>query len=339
MIYLITGANGAGKSLYAVSLIDKILADNANPAALPYDEWIKQYETDEDDYLQPIVDDPAPLIRSIFSNIPGLNFGSEHVYSLPKDGLYDWRDKSKFPWGSVFFDDECHRRIPGTGTPGRHPDDIVNQLDMHRHHGHDFYFITQYPAKLHHVVRNLVSSHYHLQNVAGSANATLFTFSHAELNVNDYGARKSASKELFRYPKRLFNYYKSSSLHTKRLRIPKQVVFLGVLLMAIASWLAYLVVSNYILPSGAAEVQEIPLPIPASRPAASPAGHGLVPPVGRAVIYSGCISNRHSCTCYDSDYYPVDMPFAECLNMIEEPLPVRPVIASTSSGRKQPSAD
>lgn len=328
MIYLITGANGAGKSLYAIKLIDGIIKINESGNALPYDEWIQQYEEDEAGYLQPIVDKPKPLIRSIFSNIPNLRFPSEHVYTLPDSGLYDWRDKSKYPYGSIFFDDEAHRRIHGTGKSGPYGDDIVDQLDMHRHYGHDFYFITQYPSKLHHVVRNLVSSHFHLQNVAGSANATLFTFPFPELNPNDYGARKTADKEVFKYPKKLYKYYSSSSFHSKRLRIPKKILFLGVLLFMLVAALVYQLATSSILPSSLAD-ETLPVSVVDIPSVVAPAWAGASPPAqARSNVLSGCISVDLKCQCYDEDYYPLELDISQCLNYVNNPLPTRPVLKS-----------
>lgn len=327
MIYLITGANGAGKSLFAVSLIDKIVSDNMRPDALTYSDWILQFEEDELGYLNPIVDNPKPLIRSVFSNIPGLDFKSEYVYTLP-DGLYDLQDRSKFPFGSVIFDDECHRRIPGTGKSGPYGDPRVDQLDMHRHQGHDVYYITQYPSKLHHVVRNLVSRHYHLQNAMGSDNATLFTFQHAELNPNDYGARQGADKEVFRYPKRLFSYYKSSSLHTKRLKIPVKIKFLFGLIMIILSLLLYQLSGSFISDAPASDV---PVSLPIKERVVERVGASPPATPSRTYIISGCIHKDHNCQCYDSELYPIDLDFASCLNYLESPLPFRPVISASSS--------
>lgn len=324
MIFLLTGANGGGKSLYSVKLIRDQLKVNKDPNALQYDDWIEQYELDEDDYLVPLVPNPKPLIRPIFSNIPGLNFDSDQVFTLPaaKDGMYDW---SSFPFGSLIFDDECHRRIPATGKPGEHGDERVDKLDMHRHRGLDFYFITQFPNKLHHVVRNLVARHYHLQNIAGSQNASLFTWQYPEPNPNGYNERQSADKTVFHYDKSLFKHYKSSSLHTRKLSVPKKMWFL----VAIFAFFGFRFVSS--LASNGGEIlhsDQSTSNIVLSEERA--AAEVLAPSGSSRPVFSGCISNATQCTCYDEDFRPIDLDFGTCKNYMEEPLPIIPKIGKNA---------
>jgi hypothetical protein len=322
MIYLITGANGAGKSLKAVQIIRDILKANANPKALNYDEWIQQYEEDDDGYLMPIVVDPQPLKRPIFSNIPGLNFDSDQVYTLPKSGMYDW---SEFPKGSVIFDDECHRRIPATGKPGAHGDPHVDKLDMHRHSGLDFYFMTQFPNKLHHVVRNLVSKHFHLQNMAGSKNASIFTWQYAETNPNDYAARQGADTNVFHYDKSLFKHYKSSSMHTHKLKVPaKMWVLVAIFSVAFLNLARSLASDDETLLNHSETSQNIDIVERAQSDRLAPAGV-------LSTTYSGCISTAYQCICYDDQYQPIDLDLAECKNKLEEPLKTVPIIAKTGA--------
>ncbi|MEM2002935.1 MAG: zonular occludens toxin domain-containing protein, partial [Candidatus Methanomethylicaceae archaeon] len=203
MMRLITGVPGAGKTLFAVSEILKVAKENERKAAAG--------------------EEP----RDIYTNIEGINIPGV-TYTTERD----WRT---FPDGSLIVYDEAHQLFRATGRPGLSDDPIISDMDMHRHRGFDLWFITQFPTKVHHEIRNMVDEHYHLLRQFGAKQATIYKWPESA-DVKDPGARSVADTEFFRYPKECFQYYKSASVHTAKLRIPAKVKFLFTVIALIFSF-------------------------------------------------------------------------------------------------------
>lgn len=192
MIHLITGTPGSGKTLYAVSLITAY--HKQNQALLEKGE--------------------AP--RQIYSDIDGLDI--EGVEPAPDD----WRDT---PDGSIIFYDEIQQRDAYKKAKG--DNDIVNALQVHRHTGHDIYGITQFPILLHANFNAVVGLHWHLHRGWGLAAATVYQWAYCVTAPNT-PSNKSLAENSFRfsYPKDLFQYYKSATVHTHKARIPKKFLLI-----------------------------------------------------------------------------------------------------------------
>lgn len=321
MITIVSGSPGAGKTLAVVYELYKQCLINNKPS-LVWDEYIQQFDTDADgfpDFDSPVVDNVLPLKRLIFSDIKGLKLGeiSDSVTKVGAD--WDWRTA---PDGSIIALDEIHKKWPSTGKSGMSDNTQINNLDEHRHKGLDFFLISQFPTKIHFEVRTNSSVHWHLMNIAGSPSATKFIWPRVVTNPDDYMTRTEADKQPFIYPRKVYKYYRSTSLNTKKVKIPlKMYVLAGIFAVPSVFLLSRLSSGDDSPP----DVQTAAAPLPAAPPV------GQVLPAGaRQVIYSGCIANDYSCTCYDSDYYPVEMEFSDCKNMLESPLPTKPVIVSDS---------
>ena len=88
--------------------------------------------------------------RQIFADIEGLQI--DGVERSPED----WRET---PDNSIIFYDEAqqHERFRSGTSANR--DEIVQKLQVHRHTGHDIYFITQSPRFLNSFVTDLIGEH------------------------------------------------------------------------------------------------------------------------------------------------------------------------------------
>lgn len=248
--------------------------------------------------------------RQVFTNIEGMDL--EGVYPLDDK---DWRE---YPDGSLIVYDEAHQVFRATGRPGLSDDPIISDMDMHRHRGFDLWFITQFPTKVHHEIRNMVDEHYHLLRQFGAKQATLYKWPES-VDVKDQSQRSVADKALFRYPKECFKYYKSASEHTAKLRIPVKLKFLAVVISCISAAVGYRLVSAGGFESlGASQDQQILFERSAG------ANGEAKPPSPAAdsspVAVGGCVYTDTHCQCYTPQMQPIAESFAACMNRATQPL-------------------
>lgn len=198
MMTLITGTPGSGKTLYAVSRIIE----------------------------------EAKKGRLIFSNIDGLKI--DGVHPMPDD--LDWRNT---PDGSLIVYDEAqqHEMFKNLGK-GNSKQPIVSDMEVHRHTGHDLYFITQHPRLISSHVRSLIGEHINVHRPYGAPIASAYRWAICEENPNTKTAQ-GRSEANFQVPfkKEWFKFYKSATVHTHKLRIPPNIrnaiIFLIILLGAV----------------------------------------------------------------------------------------------------------
>lgn len=185
MIILITGTPGSGKTLYGVN---KLIND-----------YIK---TD----------------RPVYCDIEGVDI--DGVQKSPED----WRTT---PERSIVIYDEAQQNdIFDARRRSRTVSDIVLDMDTHRHTAHDLIFITQSPKYLKSQILELVGEHYHLHRPYGASLASVYFWRRCESNPSSRTAQGFCENQfLFRYDKRLFNYYKSTVENTHKLKIPKKILF------------------------------------------------------------------------------------------------------------------
>lgn len=157
MITLITAVPGSGKTLYAISLIDK-----ANKEG-----------------------------RAVYQNIDGLKPEAFDNPTLIYDAPADWRDT---PDGSLVIYDECQQPhlYPATAKRGLVEDERLTAMETHRHTGHDLIFITQAPTFVHHHIRKLAGQHLHFYRARGISGAMRYEWSHVSATVQTIDANKNA---------------------------------------------------------------------------------------------------------------------------------------------------
>lgn len=207
MIYLTTGANGAGKTL--LTLHDVRKAQLAAP-------------------------DRPVYYHGFVPKKPIQDFGW-----LPFEPA-KWQD---LPDGSICVFDEAQNEFPAT-LRGELPE-WINAIAQHRRRrGFDFWILTPHPTMIHTSVRKLVESpswHRHVKRVFGTDNASVATYNYAETRCELPSAGARGQVEIRSYPKDVYDWYESAVKHTGKRRIPKQVfvILAALVLVPLLGWFAW----------------------------------------------------------------------------------------------------
>lgn len=203
MITLVTGTPGAGKTLWNVNNILTNLLKTGRP---------------------------------IYSNINGLSIDDPNVTIVDDDVMTKWMD---YPDGSIFIFDECQTVYRPRASGAKVPDYIA-KFETHRHHGFDFYLITQYPGFIDKNIRELVGLHVHLYRPFNLKRSQVFEWPAVNPDPNPAQSAATASRKQFVFPKSAYQHYKSASQHTMKVRLPW-----GPILMVLASMLVAVAGSLY----------------------------------------------------------------------------------------------
>lgn len=195
MIYLTTGANGAGKTLCTLEDVRKQqLAEN----------------------------------RPVYYNGFDLNEDKRNEF-----GWIHWEDPKKWmeiPEGSICLFDECQRHF-GKGAGREVPKYILDLAEFRRKRGIDIWFITPHPTMLHVDVRRLIESpswHRHMKRAMGADIVSVIKFPGSpDLKCDEPGSGERGEVSMRPYPKHVYTWYRSSSLHTGKVQIPKKVYVLA----------------------------------------------------------------------------------------------------------------
>lgn len=282
MIYLTTGGNGAGKTLFTLQDVRAAQLKENRPV------YYHGFEP-----LQPIID---------FGWLP---FEPEK-----------WQD---LPDGSICIFDECQNEFPAK-IQGALPEYINAIAQFRRKRGFDFYMITPHPSLINVNVRRLIESpsyHRHMKRSMGADMCSQLMFNFANMACERPNAGAAGTVTMRAFPKEVYSWYKSSSLHTGKKRIPKQVwVLLGcIVLIPVVGWYAWKAVFN-LTNKAAPTSSEVVGSVPAGGPAhAVPDG-----PVSVADFiqsYQPRIEGLpHTAPRYDEVTKPTTAPFpAACVKM------------------------
>lgn len=220
---LITGVEGAGKTLLAVQQAD-LLARETEGAEI-YQLNIKGA-------------DPIALPKLPFA-IDTMAYNEDGSPRLDENGshLPMW---ATLPAGSVIIVDECHKVFPQRG-PGRSPAH-VEMMAEGRQNGIRFVLLTQAPASMDAFLRDRIHRHYHLERKGNMQGATVFEFDHCvDYPRKAFREKEEATKHLWRYPKQYYGWYKSADSHHFKLRIPWKI-WAALLFIPIAGYTAWRVV-------------------------------------------------------------------------------------------------
>lgn len=310
MLHLITGGTGDGKTLYAITevLLDGIKA-NREAHALPPDhpKW-------------------EPL-REFRTNIKGVRIPG--VLPLEKD----WR---QYPDGTICVYDESHKKgwFRTTGKPGLSDDDVITELDEHRHRGFDIWFITQFPTKIHHEIRQLVKHHVHLVRSHGMQRSMKYEWQKCVNNPEDDEKVQKLEGEIWEFRNEGFTLYDSASMHTHKLQVPKALkralVMVPVLLLVLwAIW--YFVIPHH--DAVAKEGEAAPpgrqaLAAPGAAPAAGGERGSRFPPgmewATAEVVpkFKGCAALSAVCRCWNGRGEQLLLDEVACRELATKPLPV-----------------
>lgn len=198
MLYIVTGANGTGKTLNTL-------------------KWVREQQLKEN---RPVA------YNGRFEAVEGGELSSWKKIDAEK-----WQDE---PDGTIFLLDECHNDFPVRGNTATVPEH-VRMLGEHRKRGFDFYLITQHPSNIDKFIRKLVGApgwHRHLKRTAGIDMVSLLQWDHANEQCERPGSGRTGQVTMVPFPKEVYGWYRSASLHTGKKKIPRQVwVFLICMLL------------------------------------------------------------------------------------------------------------
>ena len=201
MIYLRTGSNGSCKTLFTLADVRKLQLESGRPVCTNGRFKMK----------------PEKM----------LEFGWKVI---------DFKDWQAEPDGTIFLIDECHNDLPVRSTSAAVPEP-VRMLAEHRARGFDFFLLTQHPMNMDAFVRKLIGApgyHQHLKRVLGGSQVTrVLQWDAVNTNCEKDGSGKSAQIVTRTQPKEVFEWYDSASLHTAKIRIPKQLIVLAICLVVV----------------------------------------------------------------------------------------------------------
>lgn len=160
------------------------------------------------------------------------------------DNVKEWY---KLPKGAVIIIDEAHKIFHKTNGNERPPAWIEN-LDMHRHNGHDLILITQHASDTNTFVRKRCGRHIIIvRKFTGSEKADVYTFTKFQEKTDKFFLEQGDHYE-FTYPKDLYNKYKSAEVHTVKTHIPKKLYKMSAMVagcIALAIFAGYNLYSNF----------------------------------------------------------------------------------------------
>lgn len=217
---LVTGVEGAGKTLFAVQ----------QAHLLSMQEGAQVYQV----------------------NIRGADPG--HLPKLP----FDLREMSKevdletgdllprwavdLPPGTVVIVDEAHKVYPQRG-PGKPPKDI-EMLGEGRQKGIRFIYLSQSPDSIDQFLRDRIHRHFQLERPGNFERATIFEFDHYVYKPRTaWLERKDAQVHFWPFPKEYFGWYTSAKVHNFKRRIPWKIVA-ALLFVPVAIFIGYTVISQ-----------------------------------------------------------------------------------------------
>lgn len=202
MIELQTGLPGACKSLYTIDRIEVIRKRENRPVF-----YIKREQGD----------DTAPGIVEL--TLPWTPITVEEWPSCPA--------------GSIVVIDEC-QKVPGfrpRPTAQAAPVWAEPAMETHRGKGIDLILICQHPSQLHVGIRRLVGRHLHAVRKFGMPVSTIHEWG-AVKDACDK-SRSDSQQTLYRFNKHAYKYYKSAEAHTHKIKIPRKVIALGLIVLAV----------------------------------------------------------------------------------------------------------
>lgn len=239
---MVTGVEGAGKTLFAVQQADLLTKEEGG---VLYTLNIRGA-------------DPVHLPQLPFK-LDEMAFNEDGTPVLDKetgDHLPKW---ATLPPGSVILVDEAHKVWPQRG-PGR-PPKWIEMLAEGRQFGIRFILLTQSPASVDSYLRDRISRHYHLERKGNMERATILEFDHCVMWPRTaWQERKDAQIHFWAYPKEYFGWYKSAKVHNFKVRIPWKIwaaaIFIPVLLWG--AWNVYSKVTGVIAGEGSVLSGAIP---------------------------------------------------------------------------------
>lgn len=284
-VYLSTGANGTGKTLFTLRDVRNL-----------------QLETDR------------PVFYCGFTPKQPIHDFGWKLFEPPK-----WQD---LPDGSICVIDECQEHMPVRGT-GRPPGWIEAINKEHRKRGFDFFLLTQHPLNFDAFVRRAIATpgwHRHFKTSAMTESSNELKWASVVDNPQRPGSGDTGTVTSRPFDKEVYSWYESASAHTARRKIPLKLIMAGVGLFAAACMIGWVIWSFYGMSQGKdlpQTEQAAPAAVQAVAPASTPARNEKTPqtPAQYAASYRPRINGlEHTAPAYDALTTPKVVPLpAACI--------------------------
>ena len=290
MIYLTTGANGAGKTLLTLK-----------------DVRAQQLKENRPVYYHGFDMDEAKAAE----------------FGWQKFDPKKWQD---LPDGSICIMDECQNEFPLRRSGAEVPDYVQAIAQHRRRRGFDFWMICPHPSLIDVFVRRLIdkpSWHRHLKRAFGADVVSVLRFSSPDMKCEEPGAGARGEVTMVGYPKEVYGWYRSASLHTGKKKIPRAVYVLAACAVFVPAALYFAITGVYKNATKHAK--------PAAETVASaPGANGTSPgnpntrQVAQVMTADEYIAHRvprlpdfpHSAPAYDDSTKPTEAPYpAACVQM------------------------
>lgn len=258
---LVTGLNGAGKTLYTVATklrplseatinyqgrdIPRRLVIGGIPDLLLPHELMEVPEIDPetffDEWATVIRERSQPPVRFVRRTTVHDKSGAQGYVACEEEdqgaepivcSAVNW-----WAWcmpGDVIVIDECQRLFRPMAS-GRRVPKFIARLETARHYGVEFIYLTQHPQLLHVNVRNLVGPHEDVRRIFGTHRVMVYQWD----KVSNPDRIAKATGRIWKHDKSAYGLYKSSELHTKfSQRLPFAVfgVVIGVVALGVLAW-------------------------------------------------------------------------------------------------------
>lgn len=290
MIYLTTGANGAGKTLLTLK-----------------DVRAQQLKENRPVYYHGFDMDDAKAAE----------------FGWQKFDPKKWQD---LPDGSICIMDECQNEFPLRRSGAEVPDYIQAIAQHRRRRGFDFWMICPHPSLIDVFVRRLIdkpSWHRHLKRAFGADVVSVLRFSSPDMKCEEPGAGARGEVSMVGYPKEVYGWYRSASLHTGKKKIPRAVYVLAASAVCVPAALYFAVTGVY---KNATKHAKPAAETVASAPGANgtSSGNPNMRQVAQVMTADEYIAHRvprlpdfpHTAPAYDDTTKPTDAPYpAACVQM------------------------
>lgn len=176
-------------------------------------------------------------------------------------GWHQLQDPQKWyecPHGSIIIIDEVQKlwRARPAGSQVPIP---VQEIETHRHRGHDLYWMTQDAGLTDQNIRKFVDKHVHYKRIFGLEASTRYVWNQRVARVENNSDYHDALDEKFLFPKDVYKLYKSADVHTVKASVPwKRFGMIGGL---IAFFVGALVFASYHWKSKGEEEQKKVAPV------------------------------------------------------------------------------
>ena len=290
MIYLTTGANGAGKTLLTLKDVRAQQLKENRPV------YYHGFEMDE---------------------AKAAEFGWQKFD--PKK----WQD---LPDGSICIMDECQNEFPLRRSGAEVPDYVQAIAQHRRRRGFDFWMICPHPSLIDVFVRRLIdkpSWHRHLKRAFGADVVSVLRFSSPDMKCEEPGAGARGEVSMVGYPKEVYGWYRSASLHTGKKKIPRAVYVLAACAVFVPAALYFAVTGVYKNATKQAKpAPETAVAAPGANGTSS--GNSNLRQVAQFMTADEYIAHRvprlpdfpHTAPAYDDTTKPAEAPYpAACVQM------------------------